>query len=190
MLELALVGLIAFLVGAILAFVLQRKTREALRYQLERLNIRVAESDALLRAEREKNAWTQDTRQQFKDAFKALATDELEARASQLKSTAKDELGGVVGPLKEELSKLDRHVRDLEAKREGAYSAIGTQLDGLHKLQSSLKEQTTTLAQALKAPTVRGRWGEIHLRRLVELCGLEKHVDFSEQEGTQSSRPT
>jgi DNA recombination protein RmuC len=80
-------------------------------------------------------------------------------------------------------------VRELETKREGAYSSIGTQLEGLNKLQDSLRQQTTSLAQALKAPTVRGRWGEIHLRRLVELCGLEKHVDFSEQEGNQSSRP-
>jgi DNA recombination protein RmuC len=189
MVEIALVGVVAFVVGAFLVFHLQRKDREAARYQIDRLNVRIAESDALLRAEKEKNLWTQDARQQFKDAFKSLATDELEAKAAQLKTTAKEELGVVVGPLKDELSKLDKHVRDLEARREGAYSAIGTQLDGLHKLQSSLKEQTTTLAQALKAPTVRGRWGEIHLRRIVELCGLEKHVDFSEQEGSQSGRP-
>jgi DNA recombination protein RmuC len=189
MIEFALVGLVAFLAGAAVVFALLKKSRQETRYQLERLNVRVAEADALLRAEREKTVWTQDARQQFKDAFKSLATDELEAKAAQLKTTAKEELGGVVGPLKEELDKLDKHVRDLESKREGAYSAIGTQLDGLHKLQSSLKEQTTTLAQALKAPTVRGRWGEIHLRRLVELCGLEKQVDFSEQQGTQSSRP-
>jgi len=189
MLEAALIGVIAFVAGACLVFFLQRKSREGLRYQVERLNVRVAESDAMLRAEKDKNLWTQDARQQFKDAFKSLATDELEAKAAQLKTTAKEELGGVVGPLKDELTKLDRHVRDLEARREGAYSAIGTQLDGLHKLQASLKEQTTTLAQALKAPTVRGRWGEVHLRRLVELCGLEKHVDFSEQEGSQSGRP-
>jgi len=187
--ELALIGLAAFVVGVVVAFMTLKKSREEMRYSIERLNVRVAESDAMLRAEREKNLWTQDARQQLKDAFKSIATDELETKASQLKTTAKEELGGVVGPLKDELSKLDKHVRDLEARREGAYSSIGTQLDGLQKLQASLKEQTTTLAQALKAPTVRGRWGEIHLRRLVELCGLEKHVDFSEQEGNQSSRP-
>ena len=187
--ELALIGLAAFVVGVVVAFMTLKKSREEMRYSIERLNVRVAESDAMLRAEREKNLWTQDARQQLKDAFKSIATDELEAKTAQLKTTAKEELGGVVGPLKDELSKLDKHVRDLEARREGAYSSIGTQLDGLQKLQASLKEQTTTLAQALKAPTVRGRWGEIHLRRLVELCGLEKHVDFSEQEGNQSSRP-
>jgi len=187
--EFFLVGLVAFLVGAVAAFVLLKKGRQEMRFQLDRLNVRVAETDALLRAEREKNVWTQDARQQFKDAFKALATDELEAKTAQLKTTAREELGTVVGPLKDELNKLDKHVRDLEAKREGAYSSIGSQLDGLQKLQDSLRQQTTSLAQALRAPTVRGRWGEIHLRRLVELCGLEKHVDFSEQEGTQSSRP-
>jgi DNA recombination protein RmuC len=187
--EIVLVGLLAFLAGAGTLLALSRKSREDMRYNLERLNVRVAESDALLRAEREKNLWTQDARQQFRDAFKSLATDELEAKAAQLKTTAKEELTGVVGPLKDELTKLDKHVRDLEAKREGAYSSIGTQLDGLHKLQDSLRQQTSTLAQALRAPTVRGRWGEVHLRRLVELCGLEKHVDFSEQEGSQSGRP-
>jgi len=189
MLEFALLGVIAFLAGAVAVFALLRWGREEMRYTIERLNVRVAETDAALRAEKEKNLWTQDARQQFKDAFKALATDELQVRASQLKTTAREELTGVVGPLKDELTKLDQHVRDLEARREGAYSSIGAQLDGLHRLQDSLKQQTTTLAQALKAPTVRGRWGEVHLRRLVELCGLERHVDFGEQEGNQSSRP-
>jgi DNA recombination protein RmuC len=189
MLELALVGVLAFAAGVAAVFALLRRSREDMRYTIERLNVRVAEADAALRAEREKNLWTQDARQQFKDAFKALATDELQARTSQLKASAREELTGVVGPLKDELTKLDRHVRDLEAKREGAYSSIGTQLEGLHRLQDALRQQTSTLAQALKAPTVRGRWGEIHLRRLVELAGMEKHVDFSEQEAAQSGRP-
>ena len=142
-----------------------------------------------LRAEREKNLWTEDAKEQFRDTFKALASTELESRSAQLKTTAKEELTGVVAPLKEELTKLDKQVRELEAKREGAYSSLGTQLQGLHSLQDSLRQQTTTLAQALKAPTIRGRWGEIHLRRLVELCGMEKHVDFSEQESTDDGRP-
>ena len=142
-----------------------------------------------LRAEREKNLWTEDAKEQFRDTFKALASTELETRSAQLKTTAKEELTGVVAPLKEELTKLDKQVRELEAKREGAYSSLGTQLQGLHSLQDSLRQQTTTLAQALKAPTIRGRWGEIHLRRLVELCGMEKHVDFSEQESTDDGRP-
>lgn len=149
----------------------------------------LADARARLRAEREKNIWTEDAREQFKNTFKVLATSELESRSGQLKTTAKEELGGVIAPLKEELAKLDRQVRELEAKREGAYSTLGAQLQGLHNLQDSLRQQTTTLAQALKSPTVRGRWGEIHLRRLVELSGMGRHVDFSEQESTDTGRP-
>lgn len=163
--------------------------REKLKGEQQSLLVRAAEAEALLRAEREKNVWNEDAREQFKNAFKALATDELQSRSAQLKTTAKEELTGVVGPLKEELSKLDRQVRELEAKREGAYSSLGTQLQGLHQLQDSLRQQTTTLAQALKSPTIRGRWGEVHLRRLVELSGMARHVDFSEQESTDAGRP-
>jgi DNA recombination protein RmuC len=150
---------------------------------------RLAQAEATLRAEREKNLWTDDAKEQFKNTFRVLATNELESRSSQLKTTAKEELTGVIGPLKEELSKLDKQVRELEAKREGAYSTLGAQLQSLHNLQDSLRQQTTTLAQALKSPTVRGRWGEIHLRRLVELSGMARHVDFSEQETTDAGRP-
>ena len=193
MLETALIAVVAFLVGYAAAVFFLRKRSEVMRANLESLQVRFAETQAYLRAEKEKTAWTEDAKERFKDAFKVLATSELEAKTQQLKTVAKDELNVVVAPLKEELGKLDKHVRDLEAKREGAYSSIGAQLDGLHRLQDSLKEQTTTLAQALKAPTVRGRWGEVHLRRLVELCGMERHVDFSEQENVsasgQSSRP-
>jgi DNA recombination protein RmuC len=153
------------------------------------LAVRLADADASLRAEREKNLWTEDAKEQFKNTFKLLATTELEQRSGQLKNTAREELTGVIAPLREELGKLDKQVRELEAKREGAYSTLGTQLQGLHNLQDSLRQQTTTLAQALKAPTVRGRWGEIHLRRLVELSGMSLHVDFSEQESTETGRP-
>jgi DNA recombination protein RmuC len=189
MFETALIGMIGLLLGFGVGAFISRRGRDVLNKTIGELNVRVAETEASLRAEKEKNVWTDDAKEQFKNAFKVLATEELESKSNQLTATAKNELTGVVGPLKEELTKLDKHVRDLEAKREGAYSSLGTQLDGLHRLQDSLRQQTTTLAQALKAPTIRGRWGEIHLRRLVELSGLEKHVDFTEQESTQSGRP-
>jgi DNA recombination protein RmuC len=153
------------------------------------LLFRLAHAEAALRAEREKNQWTGEAKEQLSSAFKLLASAELESRSGQLKTTAKEELSGVISPLREELGKLDRQVRELEAKREGAYSTLGAQLQGLHQLQDSLRQQTTTLAQALKSPTVRGRWGEIHLRRLVELSGMGRHVDFSEQQSTDLGRP-
>ena len=188
-LVLILAGVIAFAFGAGSVAIAYRKSRDAMSRTIQDLSVRVAESEASLRAEKEKNVWTEDAKEQFKNTFKVIATNELESRSTQLKSAAKDELTGVVSPLKEELTKLDKHVRELEAKREGAYSSLGAQLEGLHTLQDSLRQQTTTLAQALKSPTIRGRWGEIHLRRLVELSGMQKHVDFGEQESTDAGRP-
>ena len=184
-----LIGIVAFVCGFAIAGALLWRSLSTTRDEAERLKIELAQSQASLQAEKEKAAWTDETRSQLKDAFKALASDELEAKSKQLKVTAKDELGGVVGPLKEELTKLDKHVRELEGKREGAYSKLGTQLTLLQTLQDSLKQQTTTLAEALRAPTVRGRWGEVQLRRLVELAGMEDHVDFVEQESGEVGRP-
>ena len=184
-----LIGIVAFVCGFAIAGALLWRSLSTTRDEAERLKIELAQSQASLQAEKEKTAWTDETRSQLRDAFKALASDELEAKSEQLKVTAKDELGGVVGPLKEELTKLDKHVRELEGKREGAYSKLGTQLTLLQTLQDSLKQQTTTLAEALRAPTVRGRWGEVQLRRLVELAGMEDHVDFVEQESGEVGRP-
>ena len=184
-----LIGIVAFVFGFAIAGALLWRSISTNRDEAERLKIELAQSQASLQAEKEKAAWTDETRSQLRDAFKALASDELEAKSKQLKVTAKDELGGVVGPLKEELTKLDKHVRELEGKREGAYSKLGTQLTLLQTLQDSLKQQTTTLAEALRAPTVRGRWGEVQLRRLVELAGMEDHVDFVEQESGEVGRP-
>lgn len=179
----------AFIMGiAVTVVALWRHLRDRWA-EAETLKIQLAQAEAELQAEKDKTTWTEMARQQMRDTFKALASDELVAKAEQLKMTARDELGGVVAPLKQELSKLDGYVRELESKREGAYSSIGTQLQLLQGLQDSLKQQTATLAEALKAPTVRGRWGEVQLRRLVELAGLQNHVDFSEQESGDSGRP-
>ena len=183
------IALVAFIVGIAVAAAAFWRILSARRAEAENLRIELAQTQAALQAEKDKTIWTEEARQQLRDTFRALASDELVAKSEQLKTTAKDELGGVVAPLKQELSKLDGYVRELESKREGAYSSIGMQLQLLQGLQDSLKQQTTALAQALKAPTVRGRWGEVQLRRLVELAGMENHVDFGEQESGESGRP-
>jgi len=176
-------------IGGVTAALLLLKSRAAARKDAQQLEVALARVNASLQAEKEKSEWTEDTRQQLRETFKALASDELVAKSEQLKTTAKEVLGGLVQPLKDELAKLDKCVRELESKREGAYSKLGEQIHLLQGLQQSLKEQTTTLAQALRAPTVRGRWGEVQLRRLVELAGMQDHVDFDEQASGESGRP-
>ena len=181
--------IVAFVAGVVVAWVLLQRGRAALQKEAERLKVDLAQCQISLQAEKEKLAWVEDAKRQLGDTFKALASDELGIKAENLKKTAREELGTLVEPLKEELSKLDMYVRELEGKREGAYSKLGTQLELLQGMQDSLKEQTTVLAQALKSPTVRGRWWEVQLRRVVELAGLADHVDFDEQASTESGRP-
>ena len=88
---------------------------------------------------------------------------------------------GILEPLKENLTKLDKQVREIETKREGAYKSLEKELEQLGKFQLQLQETTHGLENALKSSSTRGRWGEIKLKNIIELAGLQKHVDFIEQ---------
>ncbi len=184
-----LASIAALLFGIALSALLFWRRLSARRDENQQLKIKLAQVEAALEAEKAKTTWTDAARQQLKDTFKALASDELIQRSEQLKTIAKYELGNIVAPLQKELDQLDTQVRRLEVKREGAYSSLGTQLETLGRLADSLRQQTTTLAQALKASNVKGQWGEVQLRRLVELAGMQDHVDFAEQESGTSGRP-
>jgi DNA recombination protein RmuC len=81
---------------------------------------------------------------------------------------------GVVQPLNQSLARLEAQVRELERAREKAFGGIGTQLEALAR-------ETSTLSTALRSPQIRGRWGEITLRRVAELAGMVKNCDFQEQ---------
>jgi DNA recombination protein RmuC len=143
----------------------------------------------------------------MREAFQSLAHQALASNSEQLISrsreqlaalleqvrgdwgTHKEELKGLVDPLAQGLGAIDEHVRVLEQKREGAYQSLGEQLRALGDAQSKLRESTTRLEQSLRSSSARGRWGELQLRRVVELAGLAKHVDFSEQVTGEQGRP-
>lgn len=84
-------------------------------------------------------------------------------------------------PVRESLNRFDTHVRELESSRQYAYGELRQQVRGLAESQERLRSETGRLASALRAPTVRGRWGEVQLRRVVELAGMVEHCDFLEQ---------
>src|SRR5258705_9026037 len=86
MLEIGLIAVVAFLVGAAAAGMFLRKGREVMRATIESLQVRLAETQAYLRAEKEKNAWTEDAKERFKDAFKVLASSRSEEHTSELQS--------------------------------------------------------------------------------------------------------
>ncbi|MFF0491555.1 DNA recombination protein RmuC [Nocardia sp. NPDC004068] len=90
-------------------------------------------------------------------------------------------VGALVEPLREAVNALEQHIRQVEHSRINAYSGLREQVAGIQRLSHQLSTQTGQLVSALRAPQVRGRWGEIQLERVVELAGMSRHCDFDTQ---------
>ena len=85
-------------------------------------------------------------------------------------------------PLKESLTQVDGKLQQVEQNRVGTHSALTEQLRSLHQAQHSLQVETGRLVQALRSPNVRGQWGELQLRRVVEAAGMLEYCDFDLKE--------
>jgi DNA recombination protein RmuC len=136
----------------------------------------------------------------LQNAFKALASDALKdnnlsflqlAKSSleRFQSEAKSDLDNrqkavadLVAPVRESLSKVDAQIQQIEKDRGNAYSALREQVQTLIVGNDRLQSETGNLVRALRTPNVRGRWGEIQLRRVVEIAGMLPYCDFTEQE--------
>ncbi len=119
-----------------------------------------------------------------RDDFLKLATQSFgqlrEASASDL-DARQASIVALVQPLKESLTKVDEKIADLERARATAYGQLGQQLESLHTAHLRLQSETGRLATALSTTRTAGTWGEVQLRRVVELAGLVEHCDFAEQ---------
>jgi DNA recombination protein RmuC len=102
----------------------------------------------------------------------------------------RDDVAVTVAPLRDALGKVETHLRVLEHDRVAAYSALTEQVRALSSTGEGLRDQTRSLVTALRAPQARGRWGEMQLRRVVELAGMVEHCDFSEQESVTTDSGT
>src|SRR6185312_13782438 len=91
----------------------------------------------------------------------------------------------LVAPVKASLDKVDEKILALERAREQAYGEIRQQFAQMAETQNQLRLETSNLVKALRQPHVRGRWGEVQLRRVVEMAGMLKHCDFVEQESAE-----
>lgn len=165
----------------------------------------LARSDAALQAERtaaaEKRALLDEARKSLTDAFSHLSSQALQKNNESFLALARTQLEryqegaktdltarekaveALVKPLQESLAKVDGKLGELEQARVASYSALNEQLKGLVETHlPQLHRETASLVTALRTPTARGRWGEIQLKRVVEMAGMVEYCDFSEQE--------
>jgi DNA recombination protein RmuC len=140
------------------------------------------------RAVQEQRALLEQARAQLTETFKALSADTLRDTQSSFLALADERLRGreqaidaLVNPLKEALQRVESQTQQLESKREGAYATLEHQLHTLRATNDDLRRETLSLVTALRGSQARGRWGELTLRRVVELAGLAAHCDFDEQ---------
>jgi DNA recombination protein RmuC len=138
----------------------------------------LAETTAALDAERK----VVDER--LEAAIKTLSTEALDANSARFLELAESRLSGQVRPLKESLERMDLQLQTVERIRHEAYGALREGVQQLRTDQERLRTETGNLVTALRAPHVRGRWGEIQLRRVIEMAGMVEHCDFDEQRST------
>ena len=180
---------------------------EALKSDKQRAEQEVAVLNERLQQERNSAAEKLDlvtkvstnASQELQNAFHRLAADALAGNNQSFLQLAKTSLesfhkqaegglaarelaiAGLVKPLEQSLKSVEEQVKSIETQRVDAYSALRQQIVSLSGTQEQLKSETAKLVQALRAPHVRGRWGEIQLRRAVEIAGMLDHCDFVEQ---------
>jgi DNA recombination protein RmuC len=180
----------------------------ALQAENTALTVKLAALDAALGEERRTGqarlALLNEAREQLSDAFKALSADALKSNNQTFLELAKMTLekfqegargdldgrqkaiGELVKPLKESLEKVDAKVAELEKTRAGAYASLEAYLKSLTTEQQDLRTQTANLVQALRTSEVRGRWGEMQLKRAVEMAGMVEHCDFEQQQSADT----
>ncbi|HSX26037.1 MAG TPA: DNA recombination protein RmuC [Chlamydiales bacterium] len=137
----------------------------------------------------------------MQEGFKALSFEVMEKSSRSFLDLAKTSLEkfqeGAKSDLEQRqksidatLKQIDLQQRELEKKREGAYVSLSQQIEGMLASEKDLRKETAHLVQALRAPQMRGSWGEMHLRRVVELAGMLNNCDFFEQKSVEAEGKT
>jgi DNA recombination protein RmuC len=188
---------LGLVLGALAALVWRARREQALRIETELLRARL-KSEEVLSAERELAAAR--TQEQLHGVFGELARDSLRSNsevflqlarerltrqqldASQVLKERETAIESLVKPIREALAKTEAQIQAIERERIDSFATIKTQMDVLALGQNVLSRETRNLVTALRRPGVRGQWGEITLRRVVELSGMTLHVDFTEQQ--------
>src|SRR5687768_394432 len=205
----------ASLIVAVLAFLLGRSVgstagKSAGEQEVRSVRDELSEAQRRLAVAESRNVAYGEAEKIFKDTFSALAGSALNANSEQFLQRAEERLRHLqvdtaaelekrkvaiehlIAPLDQSLKSLDSKVAELEAKRIEAYAEVKTQISELGTVNKELRNQTGSLVQALRSPNIRGDWGQMQLRRAVEMAGMLGHCDFLEQisEQTEGGRLT
>ena len=174
----------------------ERERNTGLQTEISRLGTRL---EAERQAVQEKLELLEKMRESMSDAFAALSSRALKSNTESFLQTAgqlfkgysdharsehdsrSQQLNELITPVKQSLKEVDSKLAELEKGRIEAYSALRQQVEHLAATERQLRDETSKLVNALKKPVVRGRWGEIQLRRVVELAGMLEYCDFAEQ---------
>jgi DNA recombination protein RmuC len=190
--------IVGLLIGAALVWFLEKSKRDLVvrdyENQLKSLReLHEKEVQTLSQAEKKLSdtfkALSSETLQNNNKAFLDLAKATLQNFNQEAKGDLEKKqqaIESMVKPVKEVLEKFDQKVQDLEKNRVGAYAGLSEQVKMLLETQTQLKKETSNLAKALGTPQVRGKWGEIQLKRVVEMAGMLDHCDFFEQVSTNT----
>lgn len=192
----------------------KNRLKNALNEAEKKLAKQELEKEHLLALEKEKRvsyeeklAWVEGARQKLMESFQSLSYESLQKNhqsflqlATQTMEKFQERAEGslekknasliaLFDPLKESLHKLQVGVTELEKERKSDHEVLKGQLKHMVEAEKELKEETSKLTTALRAPATRGRWGEMQLRRVVEVCGMLSYCDFFEQKQQESLRP-
>jgi DNA recombination protein RmuC len=192
---LALVCLVGLLAGlAVAAWQWQqaeRWRRVAQDSQIQGAKLAGA-AEAERKAAEERVQLLQNAQQKLEQSFRALASDALQTNSQMFLDRSREQMEGVVGPVRETLQRFDQNVKQLETSRAEAYGSLSQQIQNLAQSEAQLRDAADQLKNALRTPHQRGRWGELQLRRAVELAGMLAYCDFDEQQtlfGDRNLRP-
>ncbi len=139
-----------------------------------------AERDGAVRAVGEQRALLSATQAEVRETFAALSREALKDNRADFMHTA----DGLIAPVRETLNRVQTQLADVDRRREGTHQAVTTQLKSLASAQEQLRLATEGLSSSLRSPNVRGKWGEIQLRRILELAGMLAQCDFVEKESS------
>jgi len=186
-----------------LATQLRAASESAAQAEKERA-VAVNELELMRKAAAEATARAEEERVRLTGAFAELSAEALARNNEQFLALAdtkfkeartaaqgdlsqrQQALAQLLDPLSETLARYQRGLQELEVERKGAYTSLNERVAALHLGHEQLQKETRNLVTALRSPQTRGRWGEIQLRRVVEMAGMLEHCDFDEQVSTST----